>query len=131
MSQELIAQLRSQASGASYAGYSGMSKAMTMGANLIEQQAAEIERLQSALDLNWVQHQEIVAARAEAERLRTLIGHAANIAHNGGLAGLDQDEALVIIRHLTLADFDRRETTMQATASVRRSINAALSKQKP
>ncbi len=55
----------------------------------------------------------------DVEALRADIRSIAAIAHNGGLVGIDPMQALALIRALSLAHFDRSETTGQASASAR------------
>ena len=64
---------------------------------------------------------QIAALTAERDALQ----HIAAIAHNGGLVGLSEASALAHIRGLTLLVFNRTETPEQASAAVRKAIDAA------
>jgi hypothetical protein len=68
-----------------------------------DRQAAEVERLQSALDANWVQHQEIVAAREGIGRLLALLRDAREDIHDHAHYIMGEADSLELLRRIDAA----------------------------
>ncbi len=66
-----------------------------------------------------------ITAYIEASGEARLIGHAADLAHMGGLAGLNEHETLVMLRRLTVGVWDKSGTDVEHCKRVFAAIEAA------
>lgn len=61
----------------------------------------------------------------QVDGLRALLGHIGAIAHCGGLSGLSEAEALVMVRRLTLEHWNRQANQLDQLRAVALSVEAA------
>lgn len=96
---------------------------------LARQAAAELRRLHAECQHHkaWVAHitAENKSLEAQRDALLDALHHTAAIAHNGGLQGMNEWQALVAVRKLTLPYFVRSGSIAETHDRVRAAIKAA------
>lgn len=62
---------------------------------------------------------------SEIEKLEALLKHVADIAHNGGLLGLEEGDAMHLIRRLTMGYWDARRGREEERRGLEDALQAA------